>query len=372
MKISLIGPVYPYRGGIAHHTAMLASALIHKGHAVKTVSFKRQYPGWLYPGKSDKDPSQRPIHTPAEFLLDPFSPWTWVKTAEKIIQLNPNLVITQWWTTFWALPFSFLNTRLSHAGIKTVFLIHNVIPHEQRPWDRWFSKLALTKAKDFIIQTQTESDRLIHLVPDANIHLCHIPPFFELVQQVISPQAARRELKLPENEKIFLFFGFVRPYKGLSFLLDGFKELQKKDQQARLLIAGEFWDDKSSYFKKIEALGLSEHITIIDQYIPNERLPVIFGAADCLVAPYTGGTQSAVASTGLAFGLPMIVTAQIAANISDEYMKNIHVIRSQDIQELADVMTLVDRRNSIELTPAILHDHGWDPMVKIIEHVGLA
>lgn len=370
MKISLIGPVYPYRGGIAHHTAMLSSALMRANHTVKTVSFRRQYPGWLYPGKSDKDPSQQPIHTPAEFLLDPFSPWTWKKAAEHIIQFQPDQVITQWWTTFWALPFSFLNARLSRAGIKTGYLIHNVIPHEPRAWDRWLAKLALSKAENFIIQTQAESNRLIKLVPNANIELCHIPPFFELAQRVVPPAIARKELNIPENEKVFLFFGFVRPYKGLLLLLEAFKILQEKQPQTRLLIAGEFWDDKSSYLKKIKAMGLSERITIIDQYIPNEELPVIFGAADCLAAPYTGGTQSAVASTGLAFGIPMIVTAQIAANISEIYRQSIKSIATQDAHELATVMSLVKRRTLFEPQPAIAHNHGWDPMVKMIEHMG--
>lgn len=371
MKISLIGPVYPYRGGIAHHTAMLASHLARHNHAVQVISFRRQYPGWLYPGASDKDPSQAAIRTPAELILDPLYPWTWEQAAQIIRAYQPELAITQWWTTFWAIPLAYQTARLNRAGIKTAFLIHNVLPHEQRPWDRWLAKLALAKAREFIIQTPAETQRLIKLVPTAKIHLCQIPPYHALMQASLPQAEARRELSLPADEKVFLFFGIVRPYKGLHFLLEAFKALQSIDPNTHLLIAGEFWEDKSNYLKKIEMLGLSERVAIVDQYIPNERLPLIFGAADCLVAPYTGGTQSAVVSTGLAFGLPMIITKQIAAGIPANRLGNIQVIPTQDQHSLIQAMAGIERRRETAPSPKPADHQGWDHLVKTIEKMSL-
>ncbi len=370
MKISLIGPVFPYRGGIAHYTAILALSLENK-HQLQTISFLRQYPGWLYPGRSDKDPSQNPIQVPAKFILDPIFPWTWAQALNSIRIFRPNLVITQWWTTFWALPFAYLNARLKKMGIKTAYLVHNVMPHESRPWDRWLAKQALSKANHFIVQTQSEVRQLSELVSNANIHSCYIPPFFKLAENVISSEVARRKLNIPLHERIFLFFGFVRPYKGLEFLLQAFKELQNRDKNNRLLITGEFWGDKSSYLTKIEAYGLSESVTIIDKYIPNEQLPVVFGAPDCLVVPYKGGTQSAVASTGLAFGLPLIVTERIAKSISSEFMSKIKVTSSQDINELVEAMASIKRRDLFEPATPIRDKFSWDQMVKIVGEIGI-
>ena len=369
MRICLVGPVYPYRGGIAHHTAMLASALEKHNHFVHTISFKRQYPAWLYPGKSDKDPSEHPIRTQAAFILDPFIPWTWEQAVREIQKSQPTLVVTQWWTTFWALPFFYLNAMLRKSGIKTVFLIHNVMPHEQRFWDRWLSKLALMQANEYIVQTQAESDRLKKMFPKASIHLCYIPPYFDLNSRTLSKEDARKDLGLPLDEKIFLFFGIVRPYKGLLFLLDAFKAMLLDKPNSRLLIAGEFWQDKSIYLDRIEQLNLTDRISIIDQYLPNEKVPVIFAAADCLVAPYTAGTQSAVVSTGLAFGLPMIITEQIAAGVSEENLRSIKVIAPQDIEGLAKAMAEIEITREKQPPETCTGENDWVLMAKTIEEI---
>ena len=369
MKFSLVGPVYPYRGGIAHYTASLASALKQHNHTVQTISFKKQYPSWLYPGASDKDPSQKTLSTPAEFILDPFLPWTWEKAFRAIHTKHPNLVITQWWTTFWALPFAYLNARLWKSGIKTAYLIHNVIPHEERKWDKGLAKLALRQGAEFIVQTQSEVERLSKLINNKNIHLCELPPYFGLKTELIAQEDARKELDLPQGHKIFLFFGIVRPYKGLQVLIDAFNELQKTNTNSHLLIAGEFWENKSAYLNQIRQYGLMDQVTLIDEYIPNEKLPVIFAAADCLVAPYTGGTQSAVVGLGIAYGLPTIVTEHLAAGISEENRKYVAVIPAQDCEELTSKM--IEMVNQGRPAPVQPDDpiNGWDTLVKTIEQM---
>lgn len=367
MKFSLVGPVYPYRGGISHYTASLASALKQHNHTVQTISFKKQYPSWLYPGASDKDPSQNALSTPAEFILHPFKPWTWEKAFRAIRTVHPNLVIIQWWTTFWAIPFAYLSARLSKSNINTVYLIHNVVPHEEHTYDRWLSKFALKHGSEFIVQTQSEADRLYKLIQNNNIHLCQHPPYYDLVNNCISKENARVELNLPKDQKIFLFFGIVRPYKGLNYLIEAFNELRKNEKNTHLLIAGEFWEDKSVYLNKIKQLGLAEKITLIDKYIPNEKLSVIFAAADFLVAPYIGGTQSGVVGLGIAYGLPTIVTEQLAAGISDENRKHIFIIPAQDYKELYNKM--IDVLYQVIPIPKQNNErhNGWDAMVKTIE-----
>ena len=163
-RIALVGPVYPYRGGIAHYTSHLAAHLIENGWEVKIYSFARQYPASLYPGSSDKDPSQDAIRSDADFILDPLYPWTWDKCGRRIIEWKPDLVIIPWWTTFWGFAFARLIILLNKAGIRTVLLIHNVLPHESKPWDRLITKLVFHQTNLFITQSNTQRDALLQIL----------------------------------------------------------------------------------------------------------------------------------------------------------------------------------------------------------------
>ena len=161
----MIGPVYPYRGGIAHFTSALAEAIAGEGHEIKIISFKRQYPKFLYPGKSDRDPSAEVRPVAAEFILDPLYPWTWDKARQEIVKFEPELVVFQWWTTFWAPAYGSMARGLKKAGIKHVFLIHNVLPHEVRPWDRPLAQYALSTADTFLDLIRVTADYREQYVP---------------------------------------------------------------------------------------------------------------------------------------------------------------------------------------------------------------
>jgi glycosyltransferase involved in cell wall biosynthesis len=308
MKIVLIGPVYPYRGGIAHYTAQLTKAMLAAGHDVRVISFKRQYPGWLYPGQSDRDPSQEPLKVPAEYLLDPLYPWTWFRTVAAIRRDAPDLVLFQWWTTFWAFAFRYIGRALKTRKIRAGYLIHNVIPHEARPWDRFLAKMALQQADAFLVQSTGQRDVLKQLIPAANPDLIELPVYDMFAAQKLDQLTARRNLKLPEQMPVVLFFGIVRPYKGLSQLFEAMGQLNTAGFQAGLYVAGEFWEDEQKYRQQIDRLHLTEQVWIDNRYIPNEELPIIFSAANVFAAPYTDATQSAAVKMALGFGLPIVVT----------------------------------------------------------------
>lgn len=369
MKITLIGPVFPYRGGIAQYTALLASALTNEGHTIQLISFRRQYPKWLYPGLSDKDPSYMDISFPAEFILDPFSPFSWYRATQRIRSFAPSLILTQWWTTFWSIPFAYINYKLRVKKYKTVYLIHNVIPHENRIYDKFLSKVALGQGEAFITQNVYEEERLKELIPTAKISKCFFPIYSRFKTKIVSKVSARVELGLPKNDFIFLFFGFVRPYKGLTNLIEAFGELQHTNQNIHLLIAGEFWESEEKYIKKIIELGLKEKVTILNQYIPNEKIPVIFSSSNCLVAPYVGGTQSAVIGVGLEFGLPIIATEVIAASVDDKYCKFIQIITMNDKASLLSAMKKIaeEERNLGESVQGF--ENEWKDLIEIIENI---
>jgi len=364
MKISMIGPVYPYRGGIAHYTTSLAIALKNAGHDLKLISFKRQYPAFLYPGETDKDPSINPIRVDAEYLLDPIYPWTWRQTAKVILKDGSDFVLIQWWTTFWGLAYGALACQL-HKKARVVYLIHNVLPHENRVWDRWLTRLALRGAFAFIVQTATEQKRLLDLVPHAKISYCSHPVYQRFSDQVVLKEEARRQLNLPMDKPIFLFFGIIRPYKGLKYLIEA---VAKADASVHLVVAGEFWENVDLYQKQVDALQLTKSVTILNKYLPNEEAHLFFSAADVLVAPYVGGTQSGVVELALGYELPVIVTDRILAGVAETDVPGLRAVPAGNIGALAIAMDeLVTNPPNLPTTQSARDD--WSRMVETIEGI---
>jgi glycosyltransferase involved in cell wall biosynthesis len=366
MKVTVIGPVFPYRGGIAHHTTLLVQNLKSKGHSVQVISFKRQYPAGLYPGKTDQDPSQQPLKVDADFILDPLYPWTWCQSAQQITNFQPELVLIQWWTTFWALAYSSLTSRLRRNGIRIGYLIHNVLPHENRFLDRTLARMALQKANIFLVQSKNECERLRQLLPEAVIKHAPLPVFDMFSDQPPPFDLARQRLNLPPEAKILLFFGIVRPYKGLTILLEAVSMLRKQDDNVYLIVAGEFWGGKKDYQEQIDRLMIAGCVRMDDRYIPNEDIPFYFSAADLLVAPYLSGTQSAAVKISLGFGLPAIITLPIMDEILSG-RSDISVVPPGNAVKLKDAIAEFFNRG--RLTKVAQVDNGWARVVDIIENM---
>jgi len=338
-KITLIGPVFPYRGGIAHFTTMLAKQLMDAGHEVQVISFKKQYPVWLYPGESDKDDSPERLKVDAEYVLTPLNPLSWHKTTRAILEFQPDQVILPWWVTFWGPAFSHIIARLKRRQIPVTMLIHNTLPHEARFIDKFLARRALKGADRYIVMTQKEKVRLKSLLPGVqNIQIAPLPIYHAFKENQQSRDEIRHSLGLPENAPVILFFGFIRPYKGLDILIEAFSLLAERIKSAQLLIVGEFWHDKASYQSMINDLGLRDQVHIHDKYIPDDAVAPYFKASDVFAAPYVGGTQSAALKTALGFGLPSVATKII----EDEFLKTIPdrclIVSTGNPRELADAL----------------------------------
>jgi len=308
VKVVLVGPTYPFRGGIAHYTTMLYHELAVRGHQVTLYSFKRQYPRWLFPGQTDRDPSVSKLDAPCEYTLDSLNPFTWWATARAIRRSSPAVLILQWWVSFFAPIWNLLAWLARRAEIKVVFICHNVLPHEQQSWDAWLARWALRQANGFIVQSQEEKARLLTLLPGRPVEIVLHPIYDMFAQQAIPQDMARQRLGLPQHAAVLLFFGFVREYKGLRVLLEAMPAVRARLPDIRLLIAGEFWQDKQTYLDQIKRLGIGQNVVVVDSYISNEEVPVYFSAADVLVLPYTQVTQSGVVQLAFGFGLPVITT----------------------------------------------------------------
>jgi glycosyltransferase involved in cell wall biosynthesis len=327
------------------------------------ISFRRQYPAWLYPGSSDKDPSQSSVKVAAEYLLDPFYAWTWQQCARRILEKKTELVVLQWWTTYWTMPFAYLVRWCHRHHIPTVYLIHNVLPHEEKLWDKAMAKLALSPADGFIVQTPREQERLLTLLPGANSQISPHPAYNMLTNQRVDRAAARQKLGLPVEGTLLLFFGIVRPYKGLKYLIEALSLLRNEGRKPSLLVAGDFWEERSLYEKQIEAAGLSEQIRLDDRYIPDEDAAILFSAADALVAPYVGGTQSGVAGIGVGFGLPMIVTEQIASGLDENGLAFVLVVPPGDARALAQAIKELISHPHEKAATKSNGEVGWDRLV---------
>ena len=337
MKITLIGPVYPYRGGIAHFTTLLALKLKESGHDVQVISFRRQYPKNLYPGKSEKDESDGRVRVSAEFIFSPLNPLDWKKTARAIKTFQPDKVIFQWWVTFWGPAYRSLMKDFGKAGIETVAVVHNTFPHETRFMDKYLAKSTLKWASRYIVMNDQEASRLEELLGEGgNISLRPHPIYRLFASSGLDKDQVRLELGLPKDSLIVLFFGFVRPYKGLEILLDSLSILQSKGSQVHLLVAGEFWDDRGKYDQRIRELQLEKIVHIYDHYIPDAQAGKFFEASDVFVAPYLQGTQSGVIKLALGYGLPIVVTEVISDTLLRDLPEICTIVPARDASALAE------------------------------------
>jgi len=313
-RIAIIGPTYPYRGGIAHHTTLLAKHL-KSSNEVLLLSFSRQYPGWLFPGKSDKDPSKRPLQTEAEYLIDPINPLTWRKTMKRLQKWQPDVIIMPWWHPYFSLAWASLGRAIKQMPVppNLVFICHNVLPHEQGALGRrllpFFLKMALGQADGYIVHSKADAIILLEFFPEASYKVTPLPTYAEL-GDVANEGEKRSKLPvtLPDDKPLLLFCGLIRPYKGLDVLLDALAGAVQQ-RALHLLIAGEFWQGGLPLYRaQIDQLNLNENVTIWAEYLPDEQLIACIDRADVVVLPYKSATQSAVIQIAFGRHTPVITT----------------------------------------------------------------
>lgn len=306
MKILILGTAYPLRGGIAHYNALLASALGTR-HKVETITFKRQYPKLLFPGKTQQETGEVPNTMPAPELIDSINPLNWIRVAREVRSRRADLLIFKYWLPFFGPCFGTI-AKFSKwgTGTKVLFICDNVIPHERRPGDRLLTWYAFRQADYFIVQSDAVERDLKAFWPGAVYK--NVPhPVYNIFGQAVDKSQARATLKL-QAKHVLLFFGYIRLYKGLHVLLEAMaKILHRLDLQ--LVVVGEFYDDEEKYRAQIKRLGLERHVVVESDYVPNERVNLYFSAADVVVLPYISATQSGIAQIAYNFDKPVIATS---------------------------------------------------------------
>lgn len=306
MNILILGTAYPLRGGIAHYNALLYSHL-KKHHAVEIISFKRQYPKFLFPGKTQAEQGEPGLPVKSQQLIDSVNPFNWIRVGVQLRKRNADTVIFKYWLPFFGPCFGTICALIKWGRkTKVVAICDNVIPHEHRPGDSIFTKYAFMFVDAFIVQSDTVEKDLLATV-DVPRYKKVPHPVYEIFGNGMPKKEARERLKI-SDEKVILFFGYVRAYKGLHTMIDAMKEV-KKSLQVKLLVVGEFYDDEEKYRWHISDAQVRDVIDVVSDYVPNEKVGEYFSAADVVILPYLSATQSGIAQIAYNFDKPVIATS---------------------------------------------------------------
>lgn len=304
-RIVLIGPVYPYKGGISHYTALMCRTLA-KENDVFMVSFKLQYPRFLFK-KEQKDYDNDGFRiADTRYWINTANPCNWAAAAGKIKELRPDMIICQWWHPYFA-PCYYTLARLLRR-YRWLFVCHNVFPHERFPLDRVLTRMVLRQGNCFIVQSGQDAGDLCTVV-EKPVYAQTVHPTYNAFKFAgLSRQEARDKLKLDSDRRVMLFFGFVREYKGLKHLIAALPIIKEKLERVTLLVVGDFGADKERYLKLIEEKNAGDVIEIHDGYIPDHEVEKFFAACDVVVLPYESATQSGIVQIAYGFERPVIVT----------------------------------------------------------------
>ncbi|MEG2848982.1 MAG: glycosyltransferase, partial [Bacteroidales bacterium] len=296
MRIAILSCFYPYRGGISQFNACLLGEL-SKQHTVKAYNFTRQYPNFLFPGKTQyvtEDDNAVPVESQA--LLDTANPFSYMATAKAIRNWDPDILIMRYWMSYFAPSLGYV-ARHMNKNCKIISILDNVIPHEQRFFDRPFTKYFLKPNNGYVVLCDAVKNDLLQFVPNANfINTPH--PLYSHFGNKMSKNKAVEAIGIQKEKKNILFFGLIREYKGLDILLEAFATLDKSYQ---LIIAGEPYGSFEKYQKLIDSSPNKENIYVNTNYIKDSEVNKYFSAADVCVLPYRSATQSGISSISYHF-----------------------------------------------------------------------
>ncbi len=308
MKICLIGPAHPLRGGIANFNETLAEAFHTEGHGTDIISYSLQYPGFLFPGKTQFTQDEYRGASKIRTLINSVNPFSWIRTGLRIKKEAPDMVVMHLWMPFFCPALGTIARIAKRNGKTKVFLLcHNVIPHEKKPGDRFLTQMLVPHCDGFISLSQSVLDDLSQFTDSANkLFIPH--PIYDIFGEIEDKQTAKSALGLSAKRKYILFFGMVRKYKGLDLLIDAFAIFAAANPDVDLVIAGEFYDGEEKYRSQIADLGIIERTIIRNEFIPSEAVRHYFCSADIVAQTYITATQSGVTQIAYHFNRPMLVT----------------------------------------------------------------
>ena len=365
MRIAMVGPVYPFKGGIAQYTGAM-SINLHKDNEVKVFSFSMQYPKLLYKHEQRDYDNNTFAFDNVDYVLNSMNPLSWYRTAKAINEYKPDVVIIQWWHP-WFAPCYWIMLSFVKKTAKVIFLCHNVLPHEGFPMKRLLSRMTLNKGDAYIVHSEQDANDLRALVTDPKYIHAVLPTYNQFRKRYIDKTTARKELDIPETQEMLIFFGYIRKYKGLAHLIRALPAIHAVRPNAHLWVVGSFFeDDRADYESLIRESGCADMLTLVDGYLPDDQVESYFAAADLCVLPYESATQSAVVQVSYSFGCPVVVTnvGGLPEVVLDG--KTGYIVPAKDDAALADaVIRFFSEANSSDFSKWIsdeAYKYSWDRM----------
>ena len=306
--IVIIGPAHPLRGGLASFNERLARQFQQSGHRVIIYTFSLQYPGFLFPGTTQFSSEPAPADLPIRVVINSVNPLNWISVGKEIKKLKPAIIVVRYWLPFMGpcLGTILRQVKKNHFT-KVVCIADNVIPHEKRIGDHAFTKYFIKPVDAFVTMSKkVMADLRLFDAQKPAVFVSH--PLYDNFGDPVTKSSARAFLTLPPVEKLILFFGFIRQYKGLDLLLEAMADPRIKASGIKLVVAGEFYEDSQPYMEQIKKLGITETVILRTEFIPDSQVRYYLCAADLVVQPYKNATQSGVTPLAYHFEKPMIVT----------------------------------------------------------------
>lgn len=308
-KIIIIGPAHPLRGGLASFDERLARAFTQNNFDTSIYTFSLQYPDFLFPGTTQYSSEPAPKDIDIKVCINSVNPLNWIKIGNQLKKIKADIIVVRYWMPIMGPCLGTILRRVKkNKHTKVICIADNVIPHEKRPLDKQFTQYFVQPIDAFITMSEKvmQDLRLFTQKPAQLV----VHPLYDNFGEALSKQAARNYLALPENDRIILFFGFIRKYKGLDLLLEAMALLKKNEQTSniKLLVAGEFYEDKKIYEELIAKLNIDSSLILRTDFITDSEVKYYLSAADFVIQPYRNATQSGVTPLAYHFEKPMLVT----------------------------------------------------------------
>lgn len=307
-QVVIIGPAHPLRGGLSTFDHRLCKQLKEEGYDCCIYSFSLQYPSFLFPGTSQYTTEPAPEGIEIYSMINSIHPMNWIQVGNTLKNLRPDLIIVRFWLPFMGPALGTILRRVKKNGhTRVIAITDNVIPHEKRPGDTPFTRYFLKACDGFVTMSEKVMADLRQFEPTKPAQQA-AHPLYDNFGEPISKAAARAHLGLKPDEKIALFFGFIRKYKGLDMLLEAMQEIKKDPRNIKLMVAGEYYEDEKEYNELIARLGIADSLIMRTQFIADSEVKYYLCAADVVVQPYRNATQSGVTPLAYHFEVPMVVT----------------------------------------------------------------
>ena len=306
-RIIIVGPAYPYRGGIADFNERLAREFQREGHEVTIYTFTLQYPSFLFPGKTQYSTSPAPADLTIVRKINSINPLNWISVGREIRRMKPDMVMVRFWLPFLAPCLGTIARIIRRAHIKVVGLLDNVIPHERRIGDRLFARYMIKSLDGYVAMSEAVLGDAKSF-DDTKPYALTPHPLYDNFGEKVTRAVAIQTLGLDADTRYILFFGLIRDYKGLDLLLRAFADERLRNKRVKLIVAGEFYSNAELYERLERELDLAEHIVWYKEFIPADRVRYFFAAADLVAQPYKSATQSGITQIAYHFERPMLVT----------------------------------------------------------------